>query len=83
MPIHIPVQKPDGTVFGFIDIACVEAVGREPDSVNIYEASVVEHPGDVPRTVTVAHRYGDHWTVLLAKALDAYKMCHPHNPMNR
>lgn len=77
MPIHIPIQLADGTTAGHIHITCIAPRGTHADSVNGYRASIVDHPGDIDRDVYVEHRYGDHWTVLLTKVLQAYEMQHP------
>lgn len=81
MPINVGVELANGYRAGDIEIECIESTGRQPDSVNVYRATITNHPANYAwqrhdpwrRTVTVSHRYGDHWTVLLRKVLEAFE----------
>lgn len=77
MPINVTLTAADEREIGSIRIECLTPRGISPDSVNGYRASIVDHPGDLDRDVYVEHRYGDHWTALLAKVLQAYEIHHP------
>lgn len=79
------VARIGGTQIGGIEISCIEGRGRQPDSVNVYEATIrhedngfgYDPPPPPPLNVTVEHRFGDDWTVLVRKVLEAAEV-HNH-----
>lgn len=85
--IDIPVRLADGRQIGAIEITCIKGTGRQPDSINTYEATILHYAtgpasrycDSIPpstQNVTVTHRFGDDWTVLLTKILEAAKVRH-------
>lgn len=74
--IEVPVLV-NGHNVGHIDIHCTIPRGRQPDSINGYQATIRWtnqgdcYNGRLPHIdhVTVEHRFGDPWPVLLQKVL--------------
>jgi hypothetical protein len=70
----------NGREIGSIEITRLQG-GDHPDDHNTYEATIrqfdtawldrSEPPVSSVRNVTIRHRYGDPWPVLLAEILDA------------
>lgn len=79
--IEVTVRIGDRPI-GSLHIECIEANGRQPDSVNYYEATlrhfdngfVYDPPPPRDRHITFSHRYGDLWPVLVREAIEAMEV---------